>query len=369
MSARARRSRAAASSRSTAADRPLVFAKPSGVSLGLLARGKTVRARSVSTTRAAAPERGRCPCSGMAPRPRAANLSVPATRRRCRARLSFEAAVPGRAAEGDARPAISCSGAAGDVRRVPFWGRVVGGGASRVTGLRALATRRLHRRRRAAARRSSRATAIPRTRAAWASRPSSAARRPSTASASTRRVANFGVVITSRGRGSRVEPRVVAGLDENRLTGYAGLPIEPQPVRRQVPRPASSRPARSRRRRASTRSSSTAPTRAGAGRFTFRFWVNDVDGAEAARAAHGSVRRAAGRSSSRATDAGAGIDPDSMVVSVDGRPVSARTARRRPGPDAAASQRARTALRLRSPTTRRRRTRRTSPASSRTRAS
>ena len=34
-----------------------------------------------------------------------------------------------------------------------------------------------------------------------------------------KRVANAGVVVTRLGRGSDVEPRVVAGLDENRLTG------------------------------------------------------------------------------------------------------------------------------------------------------
>ena len=51
----------------------------------------------------------------------------------------------------------------------------------------------------------------------------------------TKRVANFGVVVTQRGRGSRVEPRVVAQLDENRLTGYAGLPVSAQPVPRGVP--------------------------------------------------------------------------------------------------------------------------------------
>ena len=45
----------------------------------------------------------------------------------------------------------------------------------------------------------------------------------------TKPAANFGVVIIHRGRGSRVEPRVVAGLDENRLTGYAGLPINHNP--------------------------------------------------------------------------------------------------------------------------------------------
>ena len=52
----------------------------------------------------------------------------------------------------------------------------------------------------------------------------------------TKRVANFGVVITRLGRGSRVEPRVVAGLDENRLTGYAGLPVNHNPYIGSVPR-------------------------------------------------------------------------------------------------------------------------------------
>src|SRR4029079_1548347 len=41
----------------------------------------------------------------------------------------------------------------------------------------------------------------------------------------TRPVANFGVAIVQQGPGSRVEPRVVRGGDENRLTGYAALPL------------------------------------------------------------------------------------------------------------------------------------------------
>ena len=52
-----------------------------------------------------------------------------------------------------------------------------------------------------------------------------------------RRVANFGVVITQLGRGSHVEPRVVAGLDENRLTGYAGLPLNHNPYTNEFQEP------------------------------------------------------------------------------------------------------------------------------------
>ena len=57
-----------------------------------------------------------------------------------------------------------------------------------------------------------------------------------------KRVANFGVVVTQRGRGSHVEPQVVAGLDENRLTGYAALPLNHNPYMDRV------RTARPRRR-------------------------------------------------------------------------------------------------------------------------
>ena len=45
----------------------------------------------------------------------------------------------------------------------------------------------------------------------------------------SKRVANFGVVVTRQSPGTEVEARIVAGVDENRLTGYAGLPIARNP--------------------------------------------------------------------------------------------------------------------------------------------
>ena len=45
----------------------------------------------------------------------------------------------------------------------------------------------------------------------------------------TRPVANFGVVITRREPGVKVEPRIVEDGDENRLTGYAALPTNLNP--------------------------------------------------------------------------------------------------------------------------------------------
>ena len=46
-----------------------------------------------------------------------------------------------------------------------------------------------------------------------------------------RPVANFGVAITRRAPGVRVEPRIVAAGDENRLTGLHRAPVRRQPVR------------------------------------------------------------------------------------------------------------------------------------------
>jgi subtilisin family serine protease len=132
----------------------------------------------------------------------------------------------------------------------------------------------------------------------------------------TRRIANFGVVVTSRGPGSRVEPRVVAGLDENRLTGYAGLPIHHNPYldgfRRSVPAAGALSPLPG-----EYAIVFDSATRAGAGRFTFRFWVDDVT-PPTLRVPSRSLR---GGEPLRiaATDAGSGVYADSIAAQVDGR--------------------------------------------------
>ncbi|MBA3734807.1 MAG: S8 family serine peptidase [Actinobacteria bacterium] len=46
-----------------------------------------------------------------------------------------------------------------------------------------------------------------------------------------RRIANFGVAVTARDRGVKVEPRVVRAGDENRLAGYTALPFDQNPYR------------------------------------------------------------------------------------------------------------------------------------------
>jgi hypothetical protein len=139
----------------------------------------------------------------------------------------------------------------------------------------------------------------------------------------TRRVANFGVAIVERARGSLVEPRVVAGLDENRLTGYAGLPFASNPYaggpfgyRAPVPVAGALSPVPG-----EYAVVIDSRTRAGAGRFTFRFWVNDVT-TPALRLRTRAVRR--GRPILvTATDAGSGIHPQSIVARVGGSTATA----------------------------------------------
>jgi hypothetical protein len=132
-----------------------------------------------------------------------------------------------------------------------------------------------------------------------------------------RRVANFGVAITWRAPGVEVEPRVVAAGDENRLTGYAGLPVNANPYvtgfGERTPAAGALRPARG--RYDVVFDSRTAST---AGRFAFRFWVDDVT-PPAVRL----LTRTVGRGGSfrlRLTDRGSGVDPASRIVTVDGRP-------------------------------------------------
>ena len=257
----------------------------------------------------------------LAPKTARANLTVPATVA-VPGTLTFEAAVPARAAQGDVTGYLVLR-RADDVRRVPFWGRVTVAAiarqrASRISrpGLFSGSTR-------------GRPALVTRYR--YPASPSgigvtTVLRGPERVYRFRldRRVANFGVVITSRGRGSRVEPRVLAGLDENRLTGYAGLPVNHNPYddrfRTGVPAAGALSPLPG-----EYAIVFDSATRASAGRFTFRFWVHDVDAPRVRVLAP--VVGAGAPLLVAATDAGAGVDPGSIVASIDGELVGARYAR------------------------------------------
>jgi subtilisin family serine protease len=135
-----------------------------------------------------------------------------------------------------------------------------------------------------------------------------------------RRVANLGVVITSRAAGARVEPRAVAALDENRLTGNAALPVNHNPYlegfHASVPAAGALSP-----QPGEYEFVFDSATRAGAGRFAFRFWVNDVTPPTLRVATR--VVRAGAPLRVLATDAGSGVYPSSIIATIDGDRASA----------------------------------------------
>jgi subtilisin family serine protease len=129
-----------------------------------------------------------------------------------------------------------------------------------------------------------------------------------------RQVANFGVAVVSHATGVRVAPRLVAADDENRLLGSTGLPVDLNPYSNYgIPEPVVG---------AVLPTPGTydfvfdTPTGAKPGAFTFRFWIDDTRPP--------SVRLLTPTVSTTrpvelaVTDPGAGVDPSSLEVRVDG---------------------------------------------------
>jgi subtilisin family serine protease len=132
-----------------------------------------------------------------------------------------------------------------------------------------------------------------------------------------RRVANAGAVVVAQAPGSSVSPRLVRGGNEDHLAGYTALPIRLNPYQpgffQLEPVVGVFRPAPG----AYELVFDTASRRA-AGRFTFRFWLDDTS-PPAVRLLTRSAARG-GRLALRVTDRGSGVDPSSLVATIDRRP-------------------------------------------------
>jgi subtilisin family serine protease len=130
-----------------------------------------------------------------------------------------------------------------------------------------------------------------------------------------RAAANFGVAVVSNANGVRVEPRVVHAGDERRLTGYAALPFNLNPYLRTFGDPVLA---------AGTILPAAgtydivfdSPSAAVAGKFAFRFWVNDTRPPSAVLRTP-RVKAGAPLVIS-VSDAGSGVQPGSLVVRIDG---------------------------------------------------
>jgi hypothetical protein len=143
----------------------------------------------------------------------------------------------------------------------------------------------------------------------------------------TRPVANAGAALVAHQPGAVLEPRIVAAGDENRLAGITALPLTSNPYLAtfEVYRPvvAVIRP-----RRGTYDIVVDSASRADAGKFALRFWIDDVAPPTIRLAAR---RARGGRIVAIVADRGSGVDPRSIVAKVDGRgrPVAYSAARSR----------------------------------------
>ena len=254
-----------------AADHPLVLASPSSVSFGLVRPG-AASAATVTLADAGLGAGTWAVSVVTAHVPAGTGLTLPATVD-VPGTLTLAPAVSVGAAQGDLTGWVTLTRDA-EVRRIPFWLRVIRPALERAstTPLTRPGTYRGDTRGRPALVSRYR---YPEVRAGWGV--SSTLAGPEQLFRVTLRkpVANFGVVVTLLGKGVRVEPRVVSAGDENRLTGYAALPVNLNPYLDQFFQPVLAagavRPAPG-----SYDIVFDSPGTNGAGAFTFRYWLNDV---------------------------------------------------------------------------------------------
>ena len=125
-------------------------------------------------------------------------------------------------------------------------------------------------------------------------------------------IANLGVAVLT----GAVTPRVVIGADENHLAGYTGLPVDLNPYRVSF---GDSTPIAGVVLPPAGDYSIVFETKPGEapGPFTFRYWTNDTTPPTVsipAQATRGKVAVAI-------TDSGSGVDPSSLSIRVDGKPL------------------------------------------------
>jgi subtilisin family serine protease len=299
------------------ADRPLLFASPTAVSFGLLTRGQ--EATSTVGLDDAGGGAGTWQVTRVVRDSTAGvRLALPAAVT-VPGELTISATVTRNAAPGDVDAYVVLRRGA-DERRVPLWGRVDAGSLAKHRPGVALKGLGLHR-----------ATTAGRpelvTRYRYPDDPRGVGLTTSLRGPELvyivgmgSGIANFGVVVTRRAKGVTVEPRVVADFDENRLTGYAALPLNHNPYMDQFNTGVLAAGALSPAPGAYAIVFDSA-TRAGAGAFTFRFWVNDVT--PPTLRLRTKVIRTGQSLKVGAVDKGSGIYADSIAASVDGRVVRA----------------------------------------------
>jgi subtilisin family serine protease len=288
------------------ANAPLVFASPSSLSFGLLEPGasKTISVALADAGGGAGTWTVSAALAQGAPVTIPASVTVPGT-------LAVAANVSSGAAEGDGTGFVVLTHGS-DVRRIPYWLHVekprLGKPVRTLTKTGTYAGN----------------AATGRANVSFYRYPESTSAAPLSGPEQVFAVrlakapANFGVRIVSQARGVKVTPRVVREDDENRLTGYVGLPGDLNPYRQTFGAPVQAAGAILPSKGTYDVVFDTA-SRAVAGKFTFRLWIDDVTPPVVKV-----VGYARGTLTLSIVDNGSGVDPSSLQVLVDGSRRAAR---------------------------------------------
>jgi subtilisin family serine protease len=293
------------------ADQPLVFARPTSLSFGLLRRGQSSALHVALTDAgggagawsASVHQVSRAPGVALG----AASVTVPG-------RLTLRAVVSKRAPVGDASGFVVLAHA-GQIRRIPYW--------LRVTAPRLGLERRRVLRRPGVYRGDTRLGQALVSSYRYPSNPAplgvlTRLRGPEQVFRFVLRrpLANAGAVILSQGPDVHISPRLVRAGNEDRLTGFTALPLRINPYQSAYygiePVVGVFRPNPGRYDLVFD-----TPSRRRAGAFTFRFWINDTT-PPAARLLTRAVSPGE-RLQLIVADRGSGVDAESMFAVVDGR--------------------------------------------------
>jgi subtilisin family serine protease len=298
------------------ADAPLLFTSPTSLSFGLVRRGTS--ASGTLRLNDAGGGAGIWSVSADATRPKGVTLAPSAPTATVPGTIGLRITTTAAAAQGELSGRLVLTRGA-DVRRVPFWLRVTAPALPKPT--RILTTPGVY-------------TGSTKGRPARVATYRYPAGPDDFGFATTlkgpeqvfrvrlrRPAANFGVVVTRRAAGVRVEPRIVEAGDENRLTGVSALPFNQNPYERGYGDVVLAAGAISPRAGTYDVVFDSA-TKAGAGAFTFRLWVNDTSPPAVSLVA--STVRSGATLPVRVADGGSGVDPASLRVQVDGNTVPAR---------------------------------------------
>jgi subtilisin family serine protease len=296
------------------ADNPLVFTDPSGLSFGLVTRG-TTSARQLALADAGGGPAPWTTSIDQQTTPRGVSLSLSAPTAVAGTTLGVTLTVAADAAEGDAQGFLLLTRGS-DVRRVPYWLHV------EVPKLGTEKHATLTRPGLYGGNTAGKPSLVSSYRYPEGSLSCNCKTGVQTDQSGPEQVfqyklkapvANFGAVVLTHARGVRVSPRLVVGDDENRLVGYTAIPVDINPYAdfgRIVPAVGAVFPAP-----ATYDVVFDTPAGGKPGKFTFRFWVNDLS-PPTVRLLTRTIR-ANDVIRLRVTDGGSGVDPASLVVNVD----------------------------------------------------